>query len=168
MDEVCLFFGRPLIKDRGEFISAQKDLQAKLGCVIQALDASVVVSKRHLTFAAEKALSAFFEGRNVAKDLGVEILRYASGQRQIERALIMGISKSTKRVALMVIPKGIHPCPKAEELSGLLEIDDLGPSFDPQAVKETFGITAEEIWAAGEEKIPELVIERVALVDTYR
>lgn len=168
MDEVCLFFGRPLIKGKEEFISAQKELQAKLECVIQALDASVVVSEWHLAFAAEKALSAFFGDRNVAKDLGVELLRYASGQRQIERALGMGISKSTKRVALVVIPKGGRPCPKAGELACLLEVDDQGPSFDPRAVKEIFGITAEEIWAAGEEKIPELVIERVALVDTYR
>jgi tRNA threonylcarbamoyladenosine modification (KEOPS) complex Cgi121 subunit len=35
-------------------------------------------------------------------------------------------------------------------------------------VKETFNISPEEIEVVGEERIDELVIERVALVDTYR
>ena len=37
-----------------------------------------------------------------------------------------------------------------------------------KAVKETFNISSEEIEAVGEERIEDLVIERVALVDTYR
>jgi tRNA threonylcarbamoyladenosine modification (KEOPS) complex Cgi121 subunit len=36
------------------------------------------------------------------------------------------------------------------------------------AVKETFNITTEEMEAVGEGRIEDLVIERVALADTYR
>ena len=61
---------------------------------MQALDADKVVSERHISFAAEKALAAFSERRNIAKDAGMEIMRYASGERQIERALFMGVSGS--------------------------------------------------------------------------
>jgi KEOPS complex subunit Cgi121 len=171
VDEICLIFGRPVIRDRVELISALKGFQASHGCVIQALDADKVVCERHLLLAAEKALQAFSKGRNIAKDLGVEILRYASGERQIERALSIGLSSSTKRIALVLAPMPlIADCrlPDASLLSSIVEEDGLGCSFKAEAVKEAFNISEEEITAVGEDRIPDLVLERVVLVDTYR
>jgi KEOPS complex subunit Cgi121 len=169
MSEICLLFGRPAIRDKARLIDELKKVQSRSGCVIQVLDASKVASQRHLTFAAEKALLAFSERRNIAKDLGVEVLRYASGQRQIERALCMGLSGQTKRAAVVVIsPDGEGDHQETPDLSGILEADGLGCSFDEDALKAAFGITEEEVRAAGRDKIPDLVIERVALVDTCR
>jgi KEOPS complex subunit Cgi121 len=171
MDETRLLFGKPVIKDTKEFISAVRGLQAKTGCVIQALDADNVVSERHLIFAIEKAFAAFSEKRNIAKDPGVEILRYASGERQIERALSIGVSGSTRRIALVVIRTafaGAPAWPDCSDLSRLIEVDGMGCSFNLDALRETFNISEEEIWAAGEAQIPDLVLERVALVDTIR
>lgn len=144
-------------------MAALRGLQDEYGCVILALDAEKVVGERHAAFAANKALRAFAERRNVAKNVGVEILRYASGQRQIERALSMGISEATSRVALMVVENGTTP-----ELSSVFEADGQGPSWNEEAVKEAFEIGDEEIEAVGQEKIPDLVLERVALVDAHR
>lgn len=168
MSGVCLLFGRPIICDITEFVLALRKLQARTGCIIQAIDADNIVSERHLTFAAEKALQAFLEGRNIAKDPGVEILRYASGERQIERALTIGLSDSTERIALLIIPGQNGLMPEDSELSSIIEIDHKGCSFKAEAVKKTFNISEEELWAAGEKRISDLVLERVALVDTYR
>ena len=55
MSGIRLFFGRPIICDRNEFVLALRKLQAQTGCMIQAMDADKIVSERHLTFAAEKA-----------------------------------------------------------------------------------------------------------------
>ena len=99
----------------------------------------------------------------------MEILRYASGERQIERALTIGLSDSTERIA--------HPyhtearaglCLKILNYRASLRSIDKGCSFKAEAVKKTFNISEEELWAAGEERISDLVMERVALVDTYR
>jgi KEOPS complex subunit Cgi121 len=169
MNEVRLLFGEPAIRDKAQLILAIRDLQKRFGCVIQALDADKVVSETHLTFAAGKAMSAFSQGRNIAKDPGLEILRYASGERQINGALAMGVADSTKRIAILLTPFG-EKCtlPDASELSSVIELDGKGCSFRPEAVKETFCISALEIDAVGEARIPDLVLERVALVDTYR
>lgn len=169
MNEIRLLFGKAVIRNRQEFLSALKALQSRHGCVIQALDADKVVSEKHLLFAARKALSALASGRNIAKDPGVEILRYASGERQIERALAVGVSDSTERVALVIASLG-DGCswPDASELSGIVESDGLGCSFRSAAVTEIFNISPEEIEAVGEARIPDLVLERVALVETYR
>lgn len=171
MGHIRLLFGEPLIKDSKEFISALRDLQSRTGCVIQAFDADKVASERHLIFAIEKAFAAFSEERNIAKDLGVEILRYASGERQIERALSIGVSLLTKRIALAIIrPESSEEpdWPNSSELSRLIEVDDMGASFNLDALRETFNISEDEIRAADEARIPDLVLERVALVDTIR
>ncbi len=135
-----------------------------------ALDADRVVSEEHLRFATEKAFIAFSEGRNVAKDLGIEILRYASGERQIERALSMGISEATDRIAILLIkmPKHESRWPEDPELASLIEVDGRGCSFDPDAVQEAFRISDEDLEIVDETRLSELVLERIALVETYR
>ena len=169
MNEIRLLFGKPVTRDRGPLISAMKDLQSRHGCIVQALDADTIVSERHICFAAEKAMAAFSEKRNIAKDAGMEIMRYASGERQIGRALFMGISDRTERIALVLANTGSPCCwPDASELSRIIELDERGCSFCAKAVKESFNISSEELQAVGEERIEDLVIERVALVDTYR
>ncbi len=157
-----LLFGRPI---RG-IIDRINDLRSK-GYLIQAMDAAMVVSERHPVYAAEKAIAAFQEGRNVARDLGIEILRYASGQRQIEKALSLGVSDETKRVALLMVDDLEDS--EVERLADMLiERDDCGISFDEERVRRFYDITDAEIEAVGRERIPDLVLERVALVDAYR
>ncbi len=169
MNEIRLLFGRPAISDKKRLISALKDLQLQYGCIVQALDADKVVSTRHLLFATKKAMSAFSQKRNIAKDAGLEIMRYASGERQIERAFGMGVSDRTERIALILAHWGSEPSwPDEGELSGLIEPDGLGCSCRYEAVKEAFNISSAEIEAVGEDRIEDLVIERVALADTYR
>jgi KEOPS complex subunit Cgi121 len=168
MSEIRLLFGRPAIQDRRELIAALQSLRSSHDCIAQALDADKVVSEKHIAFAVEKALAAFALGRNIAKDPGVEILRYASGERQIERALNMGISDNTKRLALVLIQQSRGQWPGPRELAGIVEQDGKGCSFEIKAVKETFNISDEEIEAVGIDRMEDLVIERVALVDTYR
>jgi KEOPS complex subunit Cgi121 len=172
MDEIALLFGRPTIREKGKFLEALREIQSSSECHIQALDAGKVACERHLTFAARKALKAFSEGRNVAKDLGVEILRYASGQRQIERALSMGLADDTERIALVAIcgsPEGSRSLDLClSRLSRIVEADGLGCSFREDAIRAAFEITDQELSAAGGERIPDLVLERVALTDTYR
>lgn len=163
MSKLRLLFGTPKIKDKKAFLEALREAQDRQGCVIQAMDASVMVSEQHAALAAEKAARAFAEKRNVAKDQGLEILRYASGQRQIERALSMGVSEASERVALIVMENGT-----SLDVSDIIDLDDAGPCWSREAVKEAFEIGDTEIEAAGEERIPDLVLERVALTDAYR
>jgi KEOPS complex subunit Cgi121 len=166
MNEISLLFGRPATRDSWQLISAIKDIEASHNCIVQALDADTIASERHIRFAVEKAMSAFSEKRNVAKDAGMEIMRYAAGERQIERALFMRVSNRTERIALVLV--GSIPHPDARELSGIIDPDGKGCQFCAKSLMEAFNISPEELSAVGEERIEDLVIERVALVDTYR
>jgi len=169
MNEIRLLLGKPATKERGRLIKAIKDLQSRHGLIAQALDARLVVSERHIHFAVHKALSAFSDGRNIANDAAMEIMRYTSGERQIERALVMGVSDQTRRIALILAKTdGKASWPDDREICQIIEVDGCGCSSDPGAVKDIFHISSQELEAAGEERIEDLVIERVALVETYR
>ena len=169
MNEIRLLFGKPTTGERGHLIQAIKKLQSRNGLIAQALDARLVVSEKHIQFAAEKALSAISDGRNIAKDPGMEIMRYASGERQIERALAMGLSDQTRRIALVMAKvDGQGSWPDDREICQIIEPDGESLLFDTGAVKDLFNISSQELQAVGEERMEDLVIERVALVDTYR
>lgn len=162
--------GSIFIEDLKAFLKTTAELSKANSCIIQAMNADKIAGEKHLQFAVTKALRAFEQGRNAAKDMGIEIMRYASGKRQIEEAFSMGVHQGRNNVVFVVI---------GEEDSILACTDILKQMIEPANVIEycmskrdeiiiQFGITADEIAVVGEQMIPELVIERVALVDVLK
>lgn len=155
------------------FLKKTNSLASEYGVTIQGLNSDLIAGERHLGFAVEKALRAFAEGKNVAKDLGIEIMRYAAGERQIGRSFLIGLSEGENRAAFIVLGEK----EKVEKaLSGLKELIEEKPCAEQLAytaekrerILEKFAIEEPEIEAAGEERIPELVLERVALADLLK
>lgn len=96
---------------------------------------------------------------------------YASGRRQIERALAIGIKKGKMRIAIVLI--GENAVDEATvEVEALLDTIDPGvidySDIKREKIMDFFDITTDEINAVGKEKIPELVLERVALIDVFK
>ena len=158
--------GSIYIEDNETFIKKIKRISEEKKSVIQALDADKLAGYQHLRFAVEKAMGSFENGRNIANDLAKEILLYAAGTRQINRALKMGTHKGRNNIVLVVV---------GEPFDILSEFNEISPGSVLQynesknmALKEIFNITEDEIEAAGTDKIPELVLERVALVDVMK
>ncbi|ATZ61768.2 MAG: KEOPS complex subunit Cgi121 [Methanosarcinales archaeon Met12] len=156
------------VGDVDEFIKTMSDIARRHSVTIQALDADRTAGAEHLRFAAEKAMRSIREGRNIAEDLGLEILLYASGKRQIERALQMGISPGRNRIAIAIVGNDAERAGK-----DVMEFVQEAPVLDynerkKDLIVKTFGITDAEIEAVGEGKIPELVLERVALLDIMK
>jgi len=58
---------------------------------IQAVDATKVAGRRHVDCAIRNAMRSFRDHRNIATDLGVEILLHLGACRQIRKALEMGV-----------------------------------------------------------------------------
>ena len=101
----------------------------------------------------------------------MEIMLYASGTRQIERALTMGVKEGNNRIA--VVLSGENEMDEAQvEVRGL--IDTIDPAVldysesKRDLITKFFNITPEERDAVGDEKIPELVLERVALMEVIK
>ncbi|MDD3316623.1 MAG: hypothetical protein GX152_05610 [Methanosarcina sp.] len=168
--EIQVICGNVSIPNLSGFIKTISSIASENEVIIQGLNADLIAGERHLHFAVGKALRAVAAGRNIAKDPGIEIMRYASGERQIERCFSIGLHQGENNavfvllgemdnlvLALSAIRKLILEKPCTE----LLAYSD----SKRQEILSLFGITNAEIEASGDEHIPELVIERVALAD---
>lgn len=148
-----------------EFLHKLKKTSKEKNITIQALDADKLAGEEHIRFAVEKAVNSFRAGTNVANDLAKEIMLYAAGTRQISKAMRLGIHKGQNNIVLVAVGEAVD----------ISEFNEIRPGSvlqysEPkkEAIMQAFNITKEEIKAVGEEKIPELVLERVALVDVIK
>ncbi len=167
---VELIGGHILIEDLRSFLRTIADISKANDCTVQAINADRVAGEKHLHFAVSKALRAFRQERNAAKDIGIEIMRYASGKRQIEEAFSMGVRQGKNNVVFIIMGKAcsVASCMNMlEQMFVPADVIEYLPSKRDEIIMQ-FGISADEIAVVGEQLIPELVIERVALVDVLK
>lgn len=168
--EIQVICGTVKIVDLPGFLKTINTIASENKVTIQGLNADLIAGDRHFHFAVGKALRAIASGSNVAKDPGIEIMRYAAGERQIERSFSIGLHEGKNNAAFVLLGKMDNLLIALSELRKLIEektCPDLlaYSSSKRKGILSIFGITDEEIKASGEEHIPELVIERVALAN---
>ncbi len=157
------------IADVNGFLDTLRGIASGYGITVQAIDASKTAGIEHILAAAEKAIRAAQRHDSISDDLGMEILLYASGNRQIKRALSMGVRTGMNEIVLVAVGDEI-PDGATNELENIVEVADVaGYTREKRDTITTFfGITETEIAAVGEEKIPQLVLERVALMGLWK
>jgi KEOPS complex subunit Cgi121 len=90
------------IDDVEDFVARLGEIGDEHGVAVQAFDARYVVDRAHLERAVALANRAVDRGEAIADDPAVEILCYAAGRRQINRALEMGVSTGECPVVVVV------------------------------------------------------------------
>jgi KEOPS complex subunit Cgi121 len=88
--------------DVGTFVDSLDAVGDAHGVTVQAFDARYVVSRRHLERAVELADRERGRGDAIARDRGVEILLYAAGRRQIDRALELGVGEGETPAVILI------------------------------------------------------------------
>jgi len=173
-------FGNVKIKNVDKFFILVKEKTGN-ACV-QFFDAELVAGWQHLYFAALNAVNAFRNKLNISNNLGIEILLYASAQRQITEAVrLIGIHPNSRKVAVVIVGNTRSEASsllsvisalltQSTQDDGLLELtDDKG-----EDIKRLFEISDIELEAKVEkedgekEALIDLVIEHVALLMTQR
>jgi KEOPS complex subunit Cgi121 len=154
---------------------------AEYGVAVQALDARYIVDREHLRRAVELADRAFERGDAIARDRNVEIMLYAAGTRQIDRALTFGLAEGTHPAVVVIhAPDSVDEPAAAEDgaadtaivearaAEAVRALDAVAPAstlgeYDPELVREWFGIDDAELDAT-DAGLAALVRERVALL----
>jgi KEOPS complex subunit Cgi121 len=146
-------------------IEQVKEYEASHDINVQLFRADRVFGKLHIVRAVEHATRAFSQGRNLADDVGMEILLYAAAERQIGKAITkMGVAEGTGSIALVII--GQAPESKLLSLLGLSRCDSvLAPEGKDHKL---FGICDEEMGLVGPSRTTELVLEKMALSELIR
>lgn len=152
------------IDDVGEFVATLADVGDRHDVTVQAFDARYVVDRAHLERAVDLAERARERDDAIADDFGVEILLYAAGRRQIDRALSMGVSEGDCSVVAVVVGDDADDeTAAAEDLRDLLSpADTLGDS-DEKLVRDFFDVSDTELDAT-EGTLADVVRERVAML----
>jgi KEOPS complex subunit Cgi121 len=147
---------------------------------IQFFDAKLVATWQHLYFAVLNALTAFKNGQNISKSLAIEVMLYASAQRQIRKAMeLVGIKATSSEIAVMVIgedPKSIESFLSTVSKHLSAERDDTVLEIingKARKIQEAFEISNLELDTVAEEgdlerALVDLVIERMALLSVQR
>ena len=178
--------GKVRISNVDEFLASLKHIAQQYAVTIQAMDAELIAGEEHIISAVKKAIRATERKRNITSDLGLEILLYAAGRRQIERALAIGVSVSegenAKNVAIVIVDASARAQREkdletvAEEVKreiGIQEepISELESGYGgnkKDKIMKFFDITEAELKAVGELKLKMLVLERVAMLDVLK
>lgn len=147
-----------------EFVATLGDIGEDHGVAVQALDARYIVDRAHLERACELADRAFERGAAIARERAVEILLYAAGTRQINRALELGVGTGSQPAVVVVHGEGDETA-AAEAVRSLSAVESgetLG-DYDTELVTDWFGIGDAER-AATDAPLSALVRERVTLL----
>ncbi|WP_129598444.1 KEOPS complex subunit Cgi121 [Methanohalophilus profundi] len=162
--------GTLFIDDLNAFLQKLNVLADEYDVTIQAMDAGKIAGMAHIELAIKKARRAFESGSNVARDPGVEILRYASGKRQIVEAFSMGMKEGDISVVFLVLGeknKVDAVLPALDSMVCKSEVIDYSGQKE-ENIRAHFGIGYAETAAIGVSRIPDIVLERVSLVDILK
>ena len=155
---------------RGEVSGAEDALRAARNAgaadaSVQLMRASMVFGRIHLESATDHAIRAFEQGRNASNSLATETLLYASGTRQIDRAIKkMGIREGDSEVALVAF--GEFSLGELLEKANFKQDDSVLDGDASMLIG--YGISKKEIASVPESKVFDLVLERVAMVDVLK
>lgn len=169
---VQIVSGSVMISDLPAFLQSMNDFSAKHKIKIQGFDTRKIVDKDHLLFSIYRARQSFSTGTNEAKDIGLEVLRFSSGQRKIDKSFSMGLIQGENRSVFVFFGETTE-CLKAAENAfkaefGLSETIKIPMSEKKPFLMKQFEITDVELKTAGDSRLKDLVMERVALVDVTR
>ncbi|MCL7417425.1 MAG: KEOPS complex subunit Cgi121 [Halalkalicoccus sp.] len=162
-----LLAGSAEITDLDTFLGDLDSIGQQFGCVVQAFDARYIAGPDHLERAVTLANRATERSEAIARERSVEILLYAAGRRQINRAFEIGVSEGEQAVVIVV--DGEDESGAIDALSELVEPASWTPGdrADEGRITEFYAITDVER-AASDASLEELVCERVALLVVER
>jgi KEOPS complex subunit Cgi121 len=145
---------------------------------VQFFKADLIATWEHLYFAVLNALTAFRTKRNISKKLAVEIILYASAQRQIRKAIdLLGVKHGCGDIAIVVVGENVED--SEGEVNSVSkhfcrEPDDQVLKLSPakaQNIRRAFSITQKELALVNNEDdmeraLIDLVVEKIALLST--
>lgn len=163
---LTIYEAKAAVSDTAAVLAQVNAIAKKTASTIVLFDAEKVAGPNHIRSAVLHAERSCACGKPVARTRAMEILLYASAQRQCALAPRFGLHAGEN--VLFVVILGGDVAAARELLNEIVLPEEHGVRASRTVLMEEFGITEEELAVVGEDHIGELVIERVALMDAYK
>ena len=170
-----------IIGARGDFSDVNKLLDKinnfsdKHNVVIQVFNADMIYGKDHLISAVFHAKRAMKRKTNTTNTLSMEILLYASGERQLKHAIPkMGIKEGNLSIAIVFTNDDVENKNIVEDKIIDLFLDEMSLSRDDSVLEgsmdtiKKFGIDEMLINTISKDKYGDLILEKIAMVDIIK
>ena len=157
------------VDDRSEFLSAIQSIARKNSTHIICFNADNMAGHRHVKAALHYARRSFSSGKSISNSFEMEALLFAAGSRQCNIAVSFGIHEQENAVFVCSCPVNGNVW---EELSHHMHFvsetwEEITPEKE-ERIRSIFSISREELAIVGSERIVDLVLERIALLEVYR
>lgn len=161
---------RMFVENRDLFLSRLRQIATRWNTRIILFDASRIAGKAHVEAALFHAFRAQREMTMISSSVEMEALLFASGSRQIVHGMAFGIHEGANASYLCLCPGVSDAMADIREYCTPADNEDWEPVSDEKEALlcSLFSITPEELVVVGPERIKELVLERVALLEVYR
>jgi KEOPS complex subunit Cgi121 len=154
------------ISDRNALLAILREIARVHTTHIVCFDAEKMAGLPHAELALRYAARSFFSGDPISNSFEMEALLYAAGTRQCAMAATWGIHEGENLLYICCCPASAGAW---EELARHIHfVDESWDNINSEKttrLMDLFGITAEEMEAAGADQIGALVRERVALLE---
>jgi KEOPS complex subunit Cgi121 len=157
------------VSDIAGFLTWLRDVSHRNGVSVVCFNADLMAGKTHVISAMLHALRAGRNSTCISDSFEIEALLYASGSRQVQEGVKFGVRQGLNRCYLCVYPVNSQVWPELSERM-TFSSEDWEQITDEkmEILILLFGITTEEIGVTGKNRIRDLVLERVALLDVNK
>ena len=163
------------IKNIDGFVAELLSFSQQEHVILQALNADLIYGKDHVLSAVSHAQRAFKQHTNATNSLALEILLYAAGERQIQKAIAkMGVKQGKQSVVFVLVDTKKTLNRKAYDavVDRLLEAfhftrNDKVLEGNSTTLKR-FGITTQELRTIPKQKYGDVILEKIAMVDIIK
>jgi len=158
------------VADNKRFLQALRDLGKENQCTIICFNRNTIVGKRHVEAAIKFAFRSFNSHSPISRSIEVEALLYAAGTRQTGLIGSFGIQPGNNECYLCILPSSGRGERILQDIMEFVDDEDWEelPETKINEIQRLFGVTSAEIQVAGLERISDLVLERVALLNINR
>ena len=154
------------IRDRDALIGTIREIAGRYAARIVCFDAEKLAGRMHAEAALRHAYRSFSLGSAISNSFEMEALLYAAGTRQCSAAASFGPHEGENNLYICCCPapEGIWRDPGGHLHFCEEKNDEIAPQKAAK-LAALFDISPAELRAAGGDRIRDLVLERVALLD---
>lgn len=159
------------ITDVPAFLGRLRNIAGQFNTHVICFNADMLAGKRHAETALRYAVRSYTRGVAISNTLEMEALLYAAGSRQCNVAASFGIHEGENRLWICCFPfsPGVWDALSTDFSFLGEERQDFMDGKKRDTLMKIFGITAEELSTLDNpEKIEDLILERVALLEVQR
>jgi KEOPS complex subunit Cgi121 len=157
------------VRNRDTTLQVLQGIGERHGMHVICFDAEKMAGVRHAEAAIRHAYRSFYSGDPVSNSFEMEALLYAAGTRQCGIAVSFGIHEGENHLYVCCCPEREEAWQELELLMQVTRAPEDGvPAERLPVLAAIFDITPEELDAAGRNRVVDLVIERIALLDVSK